>query len=490
MMLSQSHLKHNLYTLNYTARVAVIARQAIQLTESLQLSTHHTFKKNIINSNVLIHSGNLKYVQLGQHDINSDTSDVDVQHFIVNETYVHPDFQYLSVYNDIGLVELDKPAEFTQFISPACLPVQSNFDDTHLETVGYGLLQLREKLGKHPVQFSPIEDCKEIYASNSLIRSDNVEPICSKVLGENDECYVDVGGPLQLINTRYEFGNFTEIVGVYLFGSTCGSECRDIYKNVKYRKYSSTGFIGGWNSIAKEHPHMALLGFGEPDNIQWLCGGALISLEFVLTAAHCLFSKINGDVKYVRVGELDISSTTDDADPQDFTIKKIYPHPNYTRTSKYHDIALLQLDKPAKLTDYVRPACLAVSEVPTYIFPQAMGWGLTSLTGETAKILQTGYLAFVSYEKCRNVYKTGIGYRQGILEEFQVCADGGEVIRDTCQGDSGGPLQLENRDYEFNRFPEIVGITSFGKSCGKVPGVYTKVMPYIPWIEKIVWPNS
>lgn len=138
-----------------------------------------------------------------------------------------------------------------------------------------------------------------------------------------------------------------------------------------------------------------------------------------------------------------------------------------------------------------------------------MGWGLTSVGGETAKILQTGYLAFKSYEDCRKVYGTAFDYKEGILEEFQVCADGGGEIRDTCQvkqkenfgvltsvlygnfqGDSGGPLELINSDYEFNYFPEIVGITSFGKSCGKVAGVYTKVKAYIPWIENIVWPNS
>jgi secreted trypsin-like serine protease len=35
----------------------------------------------------------------------------------------------------------------------------------------------------------------------------------------------------------------------------------------------------------------------------------------------------------------------------------------------------------------------------------------------------------------------------------------------------------------------VVGITAFGKACGiaNVPGVYTRVSPYISWIEKNVW---
>lgn len=142
--------------------------------------------------NHVIRSGKLKYVQLGQHDINSNISDAEVQNFIISQTYTHPDFQYLSVYNDIGLVELATPVEFTQFISPACLAVSGNFDNPSLQTVGYGLLQLREKLGKHLVQLSPVEDCKQIYASNPVIRSDNVEVICSKVIDENGECYVSL----------------------------------------------------------------------------------------------------------------------------------------------------------------------------------------------------------------------------------------------------------------------------------------------------------
>lgn len=57
------------------------------------------------------------------------------------------------------------------------------------------------------------------------------------------------------------------------------------------------------------------------------------------------------------------------------------------------------------------------------------------------------------------------------------------------QGDSGGPLQVFHHEYLC--MYSIVGITSFsfGLSCGKVPGVYTRVYPYLNWIESIVWIN-
>lgn len=39
------------------------------------------------------------------------------------------------------------------------------------------------------------------------------------------------------------------------------------------------------------------------------------------------------------------------------------------------------------------------------------------------------------------------------------------------------------------RMAEIVGITSFGKLCGfqNSPAVYTRVYPFVEWIENIVW---
>lgn len=77
-------------------------------------------------------------------------------------------------------------------------------------------------------------------------------------------------------------------------------------------------------------------------------------------------------------------------------------------------------------------------------------------------------------------------------------------------GDSGGPIQYRKLFNHENIF-YIVGVTSFGASCGSdIPGVYTrvnnflitefnyiliscfilKVSEYLDWIEKVVWPAA
>lgn len=72
--------------------------------------------------------------------------------------------------------------------------------------------------------------------------------------------------------------------------------------------------------------------------------------------------------------------------------------------------------------------------------------------------------------------------------ETMICAGSTNKSGDSCNGDSGGPLQIYNTD--SNCMYTIVGIVSFGNLyCGfpGVPAIYTKVFPYLDWIESKVW---
>ncbi|KAK9506529.1 hypothetical protein O3M35_008451 [Rhynocoris fuscipes] len=69
-----------------------------------------------------------------------------------------------------------------------------------------------------------------------------------------------------------------------------------------------------------------------------------------------------------------------------------------------------------------------------------------------------------------------------------VCAGEKEGGKDACSGDSGGPLVIRQ---DKRCLKTQIGITSFGRDCGlpNMPGIYTRVSYYIPWIESIVWPT-
>lgn len=246
---------------------------------------------------------------------------------------------------------------------------------------------------------------------------------------------------------------------------------------------------GGDPARPKEFPHMALLGFEELNkSVSWSCGGSLISELYVLTAGHCLKSQ-NGPIKYVRLGDLIIDTDFDDAKPKEYEIIEIIENPKYSRASKYHDIALLKLNETVIFNAYIRPLCLPSAQLDGERLI-ATGWGRTGWADEVSPKLLKVFLEPFSNEECNNYYANDVNRKleNGIDDKTQLCVGSRIENKDTCPGDSGGPLQSYHKT-EYCMFT-IQAITSFGKICGfqNAPGVYTRVLPYVEWIESIVWP--
>ncbi|CAB3260974.1 unnamed protein product [Arctia plantaginis] len=254
-----------------------------------------------------------------------------------------------------------------------------------------------------------------------------------------------------------------------------------------YEAVFGAAAVGGQDANRSEFPQMALLGYGDSlDTAQWLCGGSVISERFILTAAHCVFSKSVGTVKYAAMG---ILKRTDPPETwQRYNVKRAIRHPEYKPPSKYNDIALLEVDRTIKFNKDVLPACLNTGG-GNEIEATATGWGTLGHRQSLADILQVVQLEQFSAEECFAAYPPHRHLQNGYNHASQSCyGSKNNKIIDTCEGDSGGPLQITSKFGSC--IYDIIGVTSYGRPCGVVgnTGMYTKVEYYVPWIESIVWP--
>nr|XP_029732581.1 serine protease snake-like [Aedes albopictus] len=240
--------------------------------------------------------------------------------------------------------------------------------------------------------------------------------------------------------------------------------------------------INGEEVIVGEFPHQASLGRPKENTtsneMDFYCGGSLISELFILTAAHCKRPTV------VRLGEHDLREPT--YDEEDFDVSNYFKHPKYTVTRSYYDISLVQLARQVEFNPMIRPACLWTSDPFNMSAVVATGFGATE-HGYNSPVLLKAVLNVMNETKCGNKF---FGYRkftEGIKPE-QMCVGSKEDGKDTCNGDSGGPIQVATDVNTCAYY--IVGVTSFGGACGigTSDSVYTKVASYLDWIEETVWP--
>lgn len=246
--------------------------------------------------------------------------------------------------------------------------------------------------------------------------------------------------------------------------------------------------IAGGETVRRgEFPHMVALGWKMPKGkINYFCAGSLISEKWILTAAHCTHG-IYGSPNMVHLGS---NNLKDSSSGEILNIKTIKRHPDYDPPATYADIALIEMEKPIEFGRLIKPGCLHIKSrhtTPNRVW--VTGWGSTHYGGDLNTLLLKAQLDVISNFNCSITYKNSTAVPHGVVPSMMCAGDpSGGWKKDSCKGDSGGPLQ--NYD-PSNCLHEIVGITSFGKSCAIPgwPGVYTRVWFYLDWIEAIVWPG-
>jgi len=222
----------------------------------------------------------------------------------------------------------------------------------------------------------------------------------------------------------------------------CGVNRFNDPKSKKYKYTSGSRIVGGRESQEGKFPWLVRLQIN-----RYMCGGSLITLKHILTAAHCLMKENKPDelvdIRKIQVifGEHDRTFFS----KKNFrvSVSKAKIHESYKPDPYYlNDIAIIELAREVNTTEFVRLICLPFGKTDEETSRRVIvaGWGYTipgikdQSQNVMARKLRMVELPLVSGTKCEAIYQKRL-----FNSKYQICA-GGEKNKDSCGGDSGSPL--------------------------------------------------
>ena len=239
---------------------------------------------------------------------------------------------------------------------------------------------------------------------------------------------------------------------------------------------ATSKILGGVQAAPGAWPWIAALLSADDPSVFYaqFCSGVLIDQSWVLTAAHCVQGMSATKIQ-VAVGAYDLTKFTGSRTP----VKSIRIHPQFSSTSLYNDIALVELSVPSAIQPIALFSGESVDNTPPSLLGKlvtVLGWGVADSTTSWyyPEILRQVSLPVVADSTCNDIYINPV-------LPSQFCAGYWEG-KDACEGDSGGPAVVQVDGHWVH-----AGIVSAGVSCQEYfgwYGKYTRTSAYLSFIRQ------
>ncbi|XP_066262864.1 chymotrypsin-2-like [Euwallacea similis] len=242
---------------------------------------------------------------------------------------------------------------------------------------------------------------------------------------------------------------------------------------------SSVRIVGGFDAVRNQFPYqVSLQRRSITSAYSHICGGSIISRNWILTAAHCTPA---GSVYRIVAGII-LQNDQNIPGQQSIDVEEVFNHPGYPGNNVVapDDVSLVRLAESLVYAENVQSIPIPVHGTRHVGESILSGWGITIPGGSIPNHLQCANLPIIPEEECNSILNSLLGVNGNPFDiDRNVCSGLTNPGQSACSGDSGGPLVHDG---------VLIGIVSWVLiPCGvyNSPSVYAKASAYSNWVVNV-----